>query len=198
MFFIIRNELFISNIWSDMGKMEVVDNLSDGIFYLAWTLYMLNYFRVETGIAVMSLFSIGATGTLVSMMWKLYISVLFCTLFNGCCLLIWQVLGLASKDIASQVLSGIFLHMSNKMFEVCCSDIARWWVILQMQFLIGFSPYIHCHTSSQGDTVRFSDGTSGKIENMGWFETYIRNSDELVVAYPNSQVRWNHSSSCSS
>ena len=73
---------------SDMGKMEVVDNLSDGIFYLAWTLYMLNYFRVETGIAVMSLFSIGATGTLVSMMWKLYISVLFCTLFNGCCLLI--------------------------------------------------------------------------------------------------------------
>ena len=28
----------------------------------------------------------------------------------------------------------------------------------------------------QGDDVRFADGTSGKIEKMGWFETMIRNS----------------------
>ena len=42
---------------------------------------------------------------------------------------------------------------------------------------------------SQGDDVRFSDGTSGKIEKLGWFETMIRNSDELVVGIPNTQVR---------
>jgi hypothetical protein len=63
-----------------------------------------------------SLFSVGATGTLV--------------------------FGLASKDIASQVMAGLSLHLSEKMFE--------------------------------GDEVKFSDGTSGKISKMGWFETMVR------------------------
>lgn len=40
-----------------------------------------------------SLFSIGATGTLV--------------------------FGLASKDLAAQLISGLTLHLSDKMFEVC-------------------------------------------------------------------------------
>ena len=65
-----------------------------------------------------SIFSVGATSTLV--------------------------FGLASKDIATQLISGLTLHLSDKMFE--------------------------------GDDVRFHDGTSGKIQNMGWFETMIRNS----------------------
>ena len=42
----------------------------------------------------------------------------------------------------------------------------------------------------EGDSVRFSDGTSGNIEKMGWFETMIRNSDELVVGIPNTEVRY--------
>ena len=42
----------------------------------------------------------------------------------------------------------------------------------------------------EGDDVRFSDGTSGNIEKMGWFETMIRNSDELVVGIPNTEVRY--------
>ena len=44
----------------------------------------------------------------------------------------------------------------------------------------------------EGDDVRFSDGTSGNIEKMGWFETMIRNSDELVVGIPNTEVRYKY------
>lgn len=115
---------------SDLGKLKVIDNLVDGVFYVIWAFHLLNYLEVQTGVAVKSLFSLGATGTLV--------------------------FGLASKDIATQVISGITLHLSDKMFE--------------------------------GDDVRFSDGTSGKIEKMGWFETMIRNSDELVVGIPNTEL----------
>mmetsp|Transcript_15824 Transcript_15824/g.34086 ORF Transcript_15824/g.34086 Transcript_15824/m.34086 type:complete len:211 (+) Transcript_15824:1040-1672(+) len=92
--------------------------------------YLLNYLEVYTGIAIKSLFSIGATGTLV--------------------------FGLASKDVASQIIGGLTLHLSDKIFV--------------------------------GDDVRFYDGTQGKIEKMGWFETMIRNSDELVVGIPNTQL----------
>jgi small-conductance mechanosensitive channel len=77
-----------------------------------------------------SLFSVGATGTLI--------------------------FGLASKDLASQLLAGLTLHLSEKMFE--------------------------------GDSVRFSDSTSGTIAKMGWFETMIQNSDDVVVGVPNSQL----------
>ncbi|KAL7544109.1 hypothetical protein ACHAXR_013587 [Thalassiosira sp. AJA248-18] len=103
----------------DLGKLNVIDNLADGIVYLGWMFYILNYLEVQTGVAV-------------------------------------KVFGLASKDIASQLMSGLTLHLSDKIFE--------------------------------GDDVRFSDGTSGKIEKMGWFETMIRNSDELVVGIPNTQL----------
>mmetsp|Transcript_15825 Transcript_15825/g.34087 ORF Transcript_15825/g.34087 Transcript_15825/m.34087 type:complete len:394 (+) Transcript_15825:57-1238(+) len=116
---------------SDEGKMNVIDNLVDGVFYLVGMFYLLNYLEVYTGIAIKSLFSIGATGTLV--------------------------FGLASKDVASQIIGGLTLHLSDKIFV--------------------------------GDDVRFYDGTQGKIEKMGWFETMIRNSDELVVGIPNTQVR---------
>jgi len=114
----------------DLGKLMVINDLVDGLFYVFSMIYILNYLEVQTGLAVKSLFSIGATGTLV--------------------------FGLASKDIATQLISALTLHLSDKMFE--------------------------------GDDVRFSDGTSGKIEKMGWFETIIRNSDELVVGIPNTQL----------
>ena len=64
--------------------------------------------------------------------------------------------GLASKDIASQVMSGLSLHLSEKIFE--------------------------------GDQVKFQDGTSGTITRMGWFETMIQNSDDVVVGVPNAQL----------
>jgi small-conductance mechanosensitive channel len=40
----------------------------------------------------------------------------------------------------------------------------------------------------EGDSVRFSYSTSGTIAKMGWFETMIQNSDDVVVGVPNSQL----------
>jgi len=115
---------------TDLGKVNLVDNLLDGTILVLWLMRMLDFLEVETGYAVKSLFSVGATGTLV--------------------------FGLASKDIASQTMAGLSLHLSEKIFE--------------------------------GDQVKFSDGTSGTITRMGWFETMIQNSDDVVVGVPNSQL----------
>ena len=76
------------------------------------------------------MFSVGATGTLI--------------------------FGLASKDIATELLSGITLNLSDSIYE--------------------------------GDSIRFADGRSGTVDKMGWLETTVRNSDELVVGIPNTEV----------
>ncbi|KAL7518836.1 hypothetical protein ACHAWX_003639 [Stephanocyclus meneghinianus] len=36
----------------DMGKLEVVDDLLNGVFYLIWLFHMLDYFEVQTGLAI--------------------------------------------------------------------------------------------------------------------------------------------------
>ncbi|EJK75247.1 hypothetical protein THAOC_03029 [Thalassiosira oceanica] len=76
---------------ADWGKMELVDNLGNGLLYATWGVYILNTLEIQTGIAVKSLFSLGATGTLV--------------------------FSLASKDIASQIMSGLTLHLSDKIYQ---------------------------------------------------------------------------------
>lgn len=35
-----------------MGKLEVVDDLLNGVFYLIWLLQLLDYFEVQTGLAL--------------------------------------------------------------------------------------------------------------------------------------------------
>mmetsp|Transcript_15564 Transcript_15564/g.33090 ORF Transcript_15564/g.33090 Transcript_15564/m.33090 type:complete len:534 (-) Transcript_15564:369-1970(-) len=126
--YLLRNTLGKSKI--ELGKLNIIDHLLDGMIYSLWLIFLLDFLEVQTGMAVKSLFSVGATGTLV--------------------------LGLASKDIASQIMNGLTLHLSEKMYE--------------------------------GDEVRFSDGTSGVIVKMGWMETMIRSSDELVVGIPNTHL----------
>lgn len=120
----------VSGRTKKLGKLVVFDRLIDGLMYFAWGLSILDYLEVETGVALKSLFSVGATGTLV--------------------------LGLASKELASEFMNGIHLNLSDKMYE--------------------------------NDSVRLSDGTSGVVENMGWLETMIRSSDDVVVGIPNSQL----------
>jgi hypothetical protein len=66
-----------------------------------WDLEALMYLLSDTIVCFLqSLFSVGATGTIV--------------------------FGLASKDLASQLISGLTLHLSEKMFEVrstACTEI---------------------------------------------------------------------------
>lgn len=125
-----------------------------------------------------SLFSIGATGTLV--------------------------FGLASKDLAAQVISGLSLHLSDKMFEVwyyatlflglhfifgSLKILFRligwycalfWWNFWShwrswMGEFIAVFTFIHCRCKLH---------TTSFIQ----METRIRNSDELSVKIPNTQV----------
>jgi len=39
-----------------------------------------------------------------------------------------------------------------------------------------------------GELVKFGDGTSGTVVKLGWMETVLRSSDNLVVAVPNTQL----------
>lgn len=52
--FTLRDVLKIITIFdtSDMGKLKVVDDLLNGAFYLVWVFHMLDYFQVQTGLAV--------------------------------------------------------------------------------------------------------------------------------------------------
>jgi len=88
--YLLRNTLGKSKI--ELGKLNIIDHLLDGMIYSLWLIFLLDFLEVQTGMAVKSLFSVGATGTLV--------------------------LGLASKDIASQIMNGLTLHLSEKMYEV--------------------------------------------------------------------------------
>lgn len=51
----------VKSYGGDLGKLQVVNDLVDGLLYLGWTFHLLNYLEVQTGVAVKSLFSIGAT-----------------------------------------------------------------------------------------------------------------------------------------
>jgi small-conductance mechanosensitive channel len=39
-----------------------------------------------------------------------------------------------------------------------------------------------------GDSVKFGDGTSGKIIKLGWMETVLRQSDNVMTSVPNSNM----------
>lgn len=114
----------------DMGRTEILNRLIDGTVVALSSLLLFDWLSVRMGMAVKSLFAFGSVGTLA--------------------------FTLASKDIISQLLSGFFLTLSNKLYV--------------------------------GDSVRFGDGTSGKVLKMGWLETVIRGSDETVTSIPNAQL----------
>lgn len=41
---------------------------------------------------------------------------------------------------------------------------------------------------AEGDLVRFGDGTSGKVTNIGWMQTTITKYDDMIEVVPNSQL----------
>jgi small-conductance mechanosensitive channel len=41
---------------------------------------------------------------------------------------------------------------------------------------------------TEGDDIRFGDGTTGKVEKIGWMQTTIRNYDEMIEVVPNSEL----------
>lgn len=49
----------------------------------------------------------------------------------------------------------------------------------------------------EGDQVKFGNGISGKIVKLGWMETVLRGSDEIMVTVPNADLAGEHVSNLS-
>jgi small-conductance mechanosensitive channel len=90
----------------------------------------LNILKVEMGVAMSGVLAFGSVGTLA--------------------------LGLASKDLMTNILTGLMLSASDQIYE--------------------------------GDSVRFANGNGGSIVKLGWFETVLRGSDEVMVSIPNGDL----------
>lgn len=112
----------------NMGRLEIVDRLLNGIIVAISTLVFLDWTSVKMNNAMTGLFAFGSAGTLA--------------------------FTLASQGLVTQLLSGLFLMFSDKMYV--------------------------------GDSVIFGDGTSGKVLKLGWMETLLRDSNNVVTRVPNT------------
>ena len=121
------------------GRMQIINRLLDAAIYGVGLFIILNILQVEMGVAMHSFLAFGSVGTLA--------------------------VGLASQGIAQQILHGLMLASSDRIYE--------------------------------GDKVRFSNGPSGTIHKLGWMETVLRGSDEIMVSIPNADLAQQHVSNLS-
>jgi small-conductance mechanosensitive channel len=115
---------------SQMGREQIVDRLADAAILAIVGFCILDILSVELGLAGKSFVAVGSLSTLV--------------------------VSLASQGLLSQVLNGLLLSASDRIYE--------------------------------GDNVRFGNGVSGTVVKMGWMETVLRGSDELMLTVPNADL----------
>lgn len=111
------------------GRIQIVNRLVDAMVYGGTLFVILNILKVEIK-ALSGILALGSVGTLA--------------------------IGLASKDLAQNILNGLMLSASDRIYE--------------------------------GDSVQFGSGQSGTIIKLGWFETVLRGSDEIMVSIPNGDM----------
>lgn len=121
---------YVSHHPETYGRMQIFNRLLDAAIYAAGILVTLNLFKVEMGVAMHSFLAFGSVGTLA--------------------------VGLASQGITTQILNGLMLASSDRIYE--------------------------------GDSVKFGNGQSGTIVKLGWLETVLRGSDEVMVSIPNTDL----------
>lgn len=112
------------------GRMQIINRLLNAAIYGFAFFVILNILQVQMGVAMNSVLAFGSAGTIA--------------------------LGLASKGITTQVLNGLMLASSDRIYE--------------------------------GDSVQFSNGVSGTIVKLGWMETVLRCSDEVMMSIPNEDL----------
>lgn len=119
------------------GQMSIVDRLLNGIIYICTCILILDVLDVEMGLTIKSMVAFGSISTVI--------------------------IGLASRDVATMLLHGLSLSVTNLIQE---GD--------DVQFGGG----------SIGTTP---PPTIGVVEKIGWFHTSIRYYDdliEIVCIYP--------------
>jgi small-conductance mechanosensitive channel len=120
----------------DLGKRgpfaraKIVNKILDILCLAACFFVMVDVLKVKSGVTLNSLFAVGGAGTVV--------------------------LSLAVKDIVSEIVSGLALQASDKVYE--------------------------------GEKVMFGNGLKGHVDQIGLFETLIRDSSEMVTAVPNKEL----------
>ena len=121
---------YVSSHPETYGRIRVTDRLLNAAIIAGTALLVINILKIQMGVALNSFLAVGSVGTLA--------------------------LGLASQGIATQVLNGLMLASSDRIYE--------------------------------GDVVRFGNGLSGTIAQIGWMETIIRGSDEVMVSVPHTDL----------
>ena len=122
---------YVSRHPETFGRMKIVNRLADACIYGLIVAVVFNILQVHMGLALQSFVALGSVGTLA--------------------------VGLASKGIAQEVIHGLLLASSDRLYE--------------------------------GDDVQFGNGeVVGTIVQLGWMETILRRSDEVMVSIPNSQL----------
>jgi small-conductance mechanosensitive channel len=121
------------------GRAKLLNRLVDAAVYGLASLVVLSFLQLEMGIAVRSVLALGSVGTLA--------------------------FGLASQGILSQILHGLLLASSDRIYE--------------------------------GDSIRLANGQKGTIEKLGWLETTVRGSDNVMVSVPNADLVKQHVSNLS-
>jgi small-conductance mechanosensitive channel len=113
------------------GRIQVVDRLGNAFLAICAMFLILDILNVEMGLAMRGVVAMGSVSTLV--------------------------FSLAAKDTVANVLNGIILSASDRIYE--------------------------------GDSIQLhKSGFSGSVAKLGWLETVLRGSDEIMVTMPNSDL----------
>jgi small-conductance mechanosensitive channel len=113
------------------GRLGVVNRVLDAAVYMIAAILIFEILNVEMGLALQGIFAFGSVGTLV--------------------------FSLASKGIATQLMYGVLLASSDRIYE--------------------------------GDSILLNKTKfSGTVHKLGWVETVIRGSDDIIVTVPNDEL----------
>jgi len=113
------------------GRIQVVDRLGNAVLAVCAMFLILDILNVEMNLALRGAVAFGSVGTLVC--------------------------SLAAKDTVANLLHGIILSASDRIYE--------------------------------GDSIQLhKSGFSGSVAKLGWLETVLRGSDELMVTIPNADL----------
>jgi small-conductance mechanosensitive channel len=113
-----------------LARAKIVNRILELLCLAGCFFVMIDVLKVRSGVTLKSLFAVSGASTVI--------------------------FSLAVKDVAIEVVSGLALQASDKVYE--------------------------------GEKVLFGNGLKGTVDQIGLFETLIRDSSEMVTAVPNKEL----------
>jgi small-conductance mechanosensitive channel len=113
-----------------LARAKIINRILELLCLAGCFFVMIDVLKVKSGVTLKSLFAVSGASTVI--------------------------FSLAVKDVAIEVVSGLALQASDKVYE--------------------------------GEKVLFGNGLKGTVDQIGLFETLIRDSSEMVTAVPNKEL----------